>query len=103
MRRFEIMSEEEARKIVDYTRRAIVANLAGGIHSADPKVRAEARLISLQVETWDDRMAAKRRLMSVTDDMTAEQYRIYLSEKRKRLADEMAAAARRRRRQDGTP
>lgn len=68
MTRFELMSEEEARRIVEYTRRSIDAHLAGGVHSDNPKVRAEARLVSLQSETYDERAAAKRRLAPVVSD-----------------------------------
>jgi hypothetical protein len=94
--RFEMMSEEEARRIVDYTRRAIAAHLAGGIHSDDPKVRAEARLISLQAETYADRAAAKRRLRSVTDDMGEEEYRAVSAREAGRMALDRANAAKAR-------
>lgn len=86
-----MMSEDEARAIVAATRRSIAAHLKGGIRSEDPKVRADARLMSLQDETLADRRAARRRLQSVTDDMSAEEYREYFRAKRARLEKAMAA------------
>ena len=76
---FEVLSETRAREIVDATRRAIRAQLAGDKRSED------ARAMVLTSETYQLRAAAKRRLRSVTDDMSADEYRRYFREKRERL------------------
>lgn len=59
MTRFEVMSESEARSIVDRSRRALKAILSGDTKSED------ARGYSFQVETYEDRLAAYRRLRPV--------------------------------------
>jgi hypothetical protein len=84
--RFEVMSEEEARRMVANSRRALRAIIEGDTKSAD------ARAMSFQVETYEDRLAARRRLRSVTDDMSAAEYAIYFREKRDRI--EQARSAR---------
>jgi hypothetical protein len=62
-----MMTLEEARTIVDNTRKSIAAQQHGGLRSDDPSVRADARLMSLQSETFADRHEAKLRLQPVVD------------------------------------
>lgn len=59
MTRFEVMSERQARQIVEDSRRALAAILRGDTKSAD------ARAMSFQSESYEDRLAAYRRLQRV--------------------------------------
>lgn len=86
MTRFEVMSEADALRIRDNARRALRAIVSG-----DPK-SADARAMSFQAETYEDRLAAERRLRSVTDDMSAAAYRVHFRTKRAAIAQSMAAA-----------